>query len=235
MPHLIPTPSRTKPGFPLHSDHAIISWFLDDLTIQASSPEESPDDLPIELEPISRDQRDVVSIGAGAKVSKQGACVPIAPLSNNRRRPEARPYFNGSKDPNGRLVFSTDQSADLIGLQIADLDFDDSLMVEQTTGGLFLPVIHRIPGDLLDAGDCRTAHTLDAESVNLIERSSAMLESIIDSAAVSAESPATTLASKTSAFSPAGLVESKTNNYGQRGIGSYQALFIWRADKLHGF
>ena len=95
-------------------------------------------------------------------------------------------------------------------------------MVEQTTGcsGLFLPVIHRIPGDLLDSGDGRLVHTLDAESGDLIEHSPAMLEPVINGAAVSAEDPAATLASESSAFSPAGLVESKTNDYGQRGSGS---------------
>jgi len=236
-PHLIPTPSRTEAGFPLHSYHAIISPFLDDLAVYAGCSKESPDNLPIELEPIGSNQRDVVSIAAGAKVSKQGECVPITPLSNNGGRPEARPYFDGRKDPNGWLIFAADQRANLIGLQFADLDLGDPSMVEQTTGGsgLFQPVIHCIPGNMLDSGDGRFVDSLDAESGNLIEHGSAMLEAVIDRAAVSAEGPATTLASESSAFSPAGLVESKTNNYGQRGAGSYQALRIWTAETFHGF
>jgi hypothetical protein len=215
LPSLLPTPSRTQPGFSLHSDHAIISSFLDDLAVQASCPKESPEHLPIELETIGSDQRDVVSIGPGAKVSKQGEGVPIAPLSHNGGRPEARPNFNGSKDPNRRLLFATDQSADLIGLQFADLDFGDSLMIEQTTGGsgLFQPAIHSIPGNLLDPGDGRLVHTLDTQSGNLIEPSPAMLEAVINSVAVPAKSPATPPATESSAFSPVGLVESKTNKH----------------------
>jgi hypothetical protein len=96
-------------------------------------------------------------------------------------------------------------------------------------------VFQGVPGNLLDSGDGRLVHTLDAESGNPIKHSPAMLEVVIDRAAVPAESPATTLASESSAFSPAGLVESKTNNYGQRGLGSCYALLVWAAEKFHGF
>jgi hypothetical protein len=236
-PHLIPTPYGPKPGFPLHLHHAIISPFLDDLSVQASCSKESPDHLPIELEPVGRDQRDVVSVDPGTDVSKQGESVPIAPLSNNGRRPKARAYFDGSEDPNGRLIFAADQRADLVRLQFTDSNFGDLFMVEAaTTGSSFLqPAIHGIPRDLLESSDGRLIDSLDAESSDLIEHSPAMLEAVISGAAVSAESPATTLASESSAFSPAGLVESKTNNYGQRGIGSCPALLFWTEETFHGF
>jgi hypothetical protein len=235
-PYLIPTPSRAKPGFPLHSYHAIISPFLDDLAVQASCPKESPDNLPIELEPIGRNQRDVVSIGPVAKVSKQAECVPITPLSNNSRRPEARPDFDGSKDPNGRLLFAPDHSADLIGLQFADLDPGDPLMVESTTrgSGPFQPSIHGVPGNLLDSGDGRLVHTLDAESGDFIEHSSAMLEAVIDSATVPAEGPAATLASEATTFAPPSWVESKTNDHSQRWFWLQQTGYVWTAEFLHG-
>ena len=76
-------------------------------------------------------------------------------------------------------------------------------MVEQTTGGssFLQPAIHGVPCDPLNSGDGSFVDTLDAESGNLIEHGSAMLESGIDSAAVPAESAATTLASESSAFS----------------------------------
>ena len=178
--------------------------------------------MPIEFEPIGSDQRDVVSIAAGANVSKQGESVPIAPLSNNGGRPEARPYFDGRKDPNGWLIFAADQRADLVRLQFTDSNLGDLFMVEATArGSSFLqPVSCRIPGNLLDSGDGRLVDTLDAESGNLIEHGSAMLEAVINRAAVSAESPVTTLASESSAFSPPSLVESKTNNPSPRGFGS---------------
>ena len=64
-------------------------------------------------------------IAVGADVSKQGEGVPITPLSHNGRRPEARPDFDGSKDPNGRLPFASDQRADLVRLQFADLELGD--------------------------------------------------------------------------------------------------------------
>jgi hypothetical protein len=221
-PHFIPTPRRTEAGSPLHSDHAIISPFLDDLAVKASYSEEPSDHLPIEPEAIGRDQRHVVSIVAGADVSKQGERVPITPLSNNGGRPEARPDFDGRKDPNGRLLLASDHSADLIGLQFTNCELGDSLMVEQTTGGssFLQPAIHGVPGDLLNSGDRRFADTFDAESGDLIEHGSAMLEAVINRVAVPAESFATTLASESSAFTPPGLVESKTNNPSPRGFGS---------------
>ena len=203
-PHLHPN-AKPHPTyrFPLHSYHAIISSFLlDDLAVKASRPKESPDNLPIELEPIGRDQRCVVSNGSGGKVSKQGERVQIIPFSNNGRRPEARPDLDGSKDPNGRLLFATDQSADLVRLQFADLDPGDSLMVESATGGSgpFQLASHCVPSDLFDSGNRRLVHPFDAESGDLIERSSAMLEAIIDCAAVLAEGPAATLASEATTF-----------------------------------
>ena len=177
--------------------------------------------MPVELEAASRDQRDIVSIGPGAEVSKQGEGVPIAPLSHNGGRPQARPYFDGGKDPNGRLRFATEQSADFVGLEFADRDPGDHLLAESATRGrsFLQPTIHGVPSDLLDSSDRRFVDTLDAESGNLIEHGSAMLESVIDRAAVSAESPATTRATESSAFSPVGLVESIANNYGGRGLG----------------
>jgi hypothetical protein len=39
----MPTPSRTQPDFSLHSYHAIISAFLDDLAVPASCSKESLD------------------------------------------------------------------------------------------------------------------------------------------------------------------------------------------------
>ena len=236
-PCRIPAPRRTRPGFSLHFDYTIISAFLDDLAVQASCPKESPDNLPIELEPVGSDQWDLASIGPGAKISKQSKCVPITPLPNNGRRPEARPSLDGSKDPNRRLLFATDQRADLIGLQFADSDLGDPFMVESTTRGssFFQPAIHRVPRDLLDSGDGGLVHTLDTQSGNLIEHGSAMLKAVIDRAAVPAEGNTTTLASESSALSPASFVESKTNNHGQRGIGLCQALLIWTAETFHGF
>jgi hypothetical protein len=115
-PPFIPTPSRTKSDFSLHSSHATISPFLDDLAVYAGCSKESPDNVPIELEAVGNNQRHVVSMVAGAEVSKPGECVPIAPLSNHSRRPEARPDFDDSKFPYGRLLFAIDKRADLIGM-----------------------------------------------------------------------------------------------------------------------
>ena len=153
-----------------------------------------------------------------------------------RRGPEARPDFDGSKNPNGWLIFAADQRADLVRLQFTDLNLGNLLMIETLTrsSSLFQPAIHCVPRDLLDSGDRRFVDTLDAESGNLIERCSAMLESMIDGAAVPAECSATALASESSAFSPAGLVESKTNYDTQRWFGSPQTIYVWTAEFLHG-
>ena len=61
-----------------------------------------------------------------------------------------------------------------------------------------------------------------------------MLESMIDSAAVSAESPATTHASESPTLSPAGLVESETNNHSHRGFRLWQAIRVRTTETFHG-
>jgi hypothetical protein len=55
---------------------------------------------------------------------------------------------------------------------------------------------------------------------NLIKNGSAKLEAVIDSATVSAEGPAATLASEATTLAPPNLVEAKTNNHSRRRVGS---------------
>ena len=50
VPPLVPTPSRADSGLPLHTNHAIIPSFLDDLTVQARCAKKASNDLPMELE-----------------------------------------------------------------------------------------------------------------------------------------------------------------------------------------
>ena len=226
VPRLIPTPGRTNPCSPLHADHAIILSFLDDLAVQASYPEEAPDDLPIELESVSSDQGEIGSRGQIGKFSKQGERVAIAPFANNSRGPEPRPDFDGSKDPNGRMPMASDHSPDFVGLQFADMDLGDPLVVESATGGsgFLQPVINSVPSDLLDSGDRRFVHTLNTKSGDFIESSTAMLKSMIDCSQVSAEGLAAKLASESVVLAPAGCVESKTNSHSQSGFGLWKAL-----------
>ena len=133
------------------------------------------------------------------------------------------------------MILAADQRADLIRLQLADLNPDDNLMIEATgrTRGFFQTAIHGIPGNLLDASDGRLVHTLDAHSGDFIESGSAMLEPVIDSATVPAKGPAATLASEATTFTPSGLVKSISNDLGSPGIG-LRTLRVWTAETLHG-
>ena len=63
-PHHIPTPRRPRPDFSLHYYHAIISSLFDDLAVQRSYPKNSPDHLPIELEPVGGELLKQAKIGA---------------------------------------------------------------------------------------------------------------------------------------------------------------------------
>jgi hypothetical protein len=219
-PRLVPTPCRTDPGFPLHFHHAIFSSFLHDLSVQASHPKESPDNLPIELESVSSDQWEMVSSSPGAEISKQGERVPITPLSDNGRRPEPRPDFDDSEDRNRWMLTATYQRANLVSLQFANYDLGNPLIVESATGGrgLLQPAIHRVPSNLLDSGNRGFIHALDTQRSDFVERSAAMLQAVINRATVPAEGPAAHLASETTAFAPAGWVKAKTNNHSQRGL-----------------
>ena len=55
--------------------------------------------MPIEIESVGNDQRDIGSFDPGAKVVKQGERVPITAFTNNSRRTESRPDFDSSEDP----------------------------------------------------------------------------------------------------------------------------------------
>jgi hypothetical protein len=201
-------------------NHTIIPSFLDDLAEQASDAKDSPNHLPIELESVRSDQGEMTSRRPSAKLSKQSERVAIAASADNRRRPKARPDFDGSEDPDRRMPIATNHSSDLIHLQFADSDLCNLLMVESATGGsgFLQPAIHRVPSNLLDSGNRRFVHSLDAQSGNFIEGSSPMLEAVIDRATVPAESPAAHLASEPTAFAPAGWVKTKTNDHSPRGF-----------------
>ncbi len=202
-------------------NHAIISSFLDDLAVQASHPDESPDDLPIELESVRGDQRNAVEFHAADAISKQPQRVSVAPSPNNSGRPETRSYLDRNKDPHG-MVFSADHGPHFVGLQLCDLNPSDPSIVESTTqnSGFLQPAIHRVPSNLLDSGNRRFVHSLDAQSGDFIEGSSPMLEAVIDRAPVPAESPAAHLASEPTALAPAGWVKTKTNDHSPRGFRS---------------
>jgi hypothetical protein len=109
-------------------------------------------------------------------------------------------------------------------------------MVESATPGrsILQPAIHGISGNLLDSGNRRFAHSLDTQSGDLIERSSAMLKAIIDCTPVPAEGSAAHFASEPTAFTPAGWIETKTNDPSQRGFCSQEKLCVWTAETLHG-
>jgi len=62
-----------------------------------------------------------------------------------------------------------------------------------------------------------------------------MRKTMINGSKIPAESPTTTLTTKSSTFTPSGLVKSKTNNHSRRGVGSWQALLVWTTETLHGF
>ncbi len=95
------------------------------------------------------------------------------------------------------MVFSADQGPHFIGLQLCDLNPSNPLIIESATGGsgFLQPAIHSVPSNVLDSGNRGFVHSVDAQSGNLIERSSAMLEAVIDCAPVPAERPAAHLAS----------------------------------------
>ena len=174
--------SECASGFPLHTNHAIIPAPLENLAVQARRPEEASDDLPIELESVSCDQGKMVSRRPGTEFSEQGERVAITPFADNRRRPEARPDFDGSEDPNRRTVFSAHHQPNFVGLQFLNVELRDSQRAESTArrSGFLQPAVHRVPSNLLHPRDRRFVHAFDAESGNLIERGPAMLESVID-------------------------------------------------------
>jgi len=235
-PRLVPTPCRTNPGFSLHFDHAIFSSFLYDLSVQASCPEKSANDLPIELEAIGGNQWNSGCSYSSKNILKEGEGVAITSLANNSRRPEARPDFDGGENPNRWMLIAADHCADLVGLQFTNRDLLNRLMVESTTcsSGFLQPAIHCIPGNLLGSGNRGFVQTLDTHRSDFVERSAAMLETMIDSPAVPAEGPAATFAAESFTLAPPRSVKSEPNYYPQRGLGSWNAFRIWTTETFHG-
>ena len=137
------------------------------------------------------------------------------------------------------MLFVTDHIADLIGLQFADLDPRDPLMVEAATrvSGPFQPAIHRVPGKLLDSGYRGFVSTLGAESGHLVKGFTAVMESMVEYPAVSTVSFPATLESVFPPLSHPSLLEAIIDD----GIGvrfsplpTLPTLLVWASETLHG-
>ncbi len=235
-PRFFPSPSGPGSGFSLHAYDSIFSSLLDDLCVQAGYPKDSFHNLSIKLEAISCDQWNPGRFHSGENILEEGERVLITPLSNHGRRPEPRPDFDSSEDPNRRLPSAADHRADLVNLQFTNPDLEDPLMVKATTrcSGLLQPTINSVPSNLFRSSNRGFVYTLDAHRSNFVKSCAPMLEPMIKGTEVLVKSPATTFASESSPFSPSGLVKSETNNHSGRGFGMGSAIFARTTEKFHG-
>jgi len=215
------------------SDNAIIPPRLDDLAVETSNPEDAPDDLLIEFESIRGDQREAPVKHAGRKISEQAQGVSIAPSPDDSRRPETRPDIDRNKDPD-RLFLAAHYRANLIGLQLCNLQPSNPAIVESATfpSRLFQPAIHGVPGDPLDSGNRGFVHSFDTQRRNLVEGRSSMLEAIIDSTPAPTEGFAATRASESASAAPPGTIETIANNAFGCGLLS-GALLVGAAETHH--
>jgi len=156
-PEFVPSPRCTGSGFPLNTYDAICSPFLDDLAEQAGRPKDSLNNLSIEFESIGGDQWNPSRFYSGENILEEGERVAIGPLTNDRRRPETRPYLDGSEDPNRWMPIAADHRADLLNLQFTNADLGNHSMVESTTrhSSFLQPAIHGIPSNLMDSANRR--------------------------------------------------------------------------------
>jgi len=127
--------------------------------------------------------------------------------------------------------------AELVCLKFYNGESCYFLIVEPTTrvSCLFEPASDGVPGNLLNSGNRGFVHTLDAESSDFIEGSSAMLEAVIDCAPILAESPATAFTAEPLTFSPASRVETGTNDHFRSGFGLRGTFRIRTTETFHGY
>lgn len=129
----------------------------------------------------------------------------------------------------------------MIGLQFADLDPRDPLMVEAATrvSSPFQPAIHRVPGKLLDSGYRGFVRTLDAESGDLVKGFTAVMESMVEYPAVLTVSFPATLESVFPPLSLPSLVQAiiLVEAIIDDGIGvrfsPLPSLLVWASETLH--
>ena len=98
--------------------------------------------------------------------------------------------------PDG-LELTTDERANLVGLNLLDGQSSDRSIVESMAGvgGPFEPAIDRVPGDSLDARNGGLVQAFDAEGSDFVEGRATMLDSMIRGAGVGAEGLAASPAS----------------------------------------
>ena len=166
---------------------------------------------------------------------EEGECVPVAPPPDDDRRPKSRPDFDRGEDPD-RLLLAPDDGSDLVSLEFRNGKSSNVSIVESTTivRCFFEPAGYGIPSNLLDSGNRGFVHTLDAESSDFIEGSSAMLEAVIDGAPIPAESPATAFAAEPLTFSPASRVETGSNDHFRSSFGLRGTLRVRTTETFHG-
>ena len=173
---------RSRPDHPppLDPDHPMVPTSLEDLTVETQWPEDSTDDVLVEFESIGHDQEVTVQFHATPSVSNQGERIAVASAPDDCRRPQARPNVDRRKDPD-RLLFAAGDRANLVGLELSNIEPTDRLVVESSTPRRcsLEPTVDCIPGESLDAGDRRLVHPFDAEGGDLVESAASMLEPVV--------------------------------------------------------
>ena len=130
-----------------------------------------------------------------------------------------------------------DDRANLVCLKLGNGDASYFSIIESTTSGgcLFEPAIDSVPGDSLYASNRGPVQSLDAESGNLIESCTTVLESMVGRAGIGAESFAASAATISTTPPPLGFVESVANNVSGPGYSRVRASLVWTAETLHCF
>ncbi len=135
-------------GSALHSDYPIVPTRLDQLTVEAGWHKYSSDDSLVELESISRNQRDRRGNHPLRNISKQVQGIAIASFADHCGRPKSRPDVEDNKDPDRLLPASPHDRLDHMGLMFREGESYSSIIEPATLGCCpFKLAMHRIPGD----------------------------------------------------------------------------------------
>ena len=84
--------------------------------------------------------------------------------------------IEGRENPDSVLLV-TEERTNFVGLKLRDVQVLDRLVVKSPTAhsGLLQPPIDGIPGQLLDARDCRLVHPFDTQGHDIVEDATTML------------------------------------------------------------
>ncbi len=172
----------------LHLPDSVLAPRFDDLGMDAGTTKDPSNDHGVVFETVRSDEHDTQDSASASCLTENFVGVGVASPTDHGCYPETRPNFESREDPCDVLLGSAER-AELIGLELLQLESPKPVIVELTSGlgSECEPSSDRIPSSSGDTSYGGFVHAFHAELGDAIELVARAMKAAVDSAGVRRE------------------------------------------------